>query len=85
VFAARGLTAELLTAHDAFYEQLSPLDRQILAVSGEPIDNAAMDAKLKGSALDWTPSEVQELRTSLARADQAATAAHVTFRLPATN
>jgi hypothetical protein len=84
VFADRDLTAELLTAHDAFYQQLSPLDRQILAVSEAPIDNAAMDARLKASALDWTPSDIQELRGSLAEADQAATAAHVTFRLPAT-
>lgn len=84
VFADRGVTAELLIAHDAFYAQLSPLDRQILAISNAPIDPSALDAKLKASALDWTPSEIQELRTSLAQADQAATAAHVTLRLPGT-
>lgn len=84
MFADRDLTAELLTAHDAFYEQLSPLDRQILAISEAPIDEVALDAKLKASALDWTPSEIQALRTSLAQADQAATAARVTYRLPGT-
>ena len=62
MFANRDLTAELLTARDAFYEQLSPLDRQILAVSNAPIDNAALDAKLRASALDWTPTEIEALR-----------------------
>ena len=84
MFANRELTARLLTARDAFYEQLSPLDRQILAVSNAPIDNAELDAKLRASALDWTPTEIDELRASLAQAEQAATAAGVTFRLPAT-
>jgi hypothetical protein len=84
VFANRDLTAELLTAHDAFYEQLSPLDRQILAISNAPIGKVALDARLNASALDWTPSEIQQLRTSLTQADQAATASHVTFRLPET-
>jgi hypothetical protein len=83
-FANRDLTAELLTAHDAFYEQLSPLDRQILAVSDAPIDEPALDAKLRASTLDWTPNEIQDLRTALAEADQAATKSHVTFRLPGT-
>jgi hypothetical protein len=82
VFANRDLTAELLTAHDAFYDQLSPLDRQILAASSAPVENPALDTKLRASGLDWTASEVRALRTSLTRADQVAAAAHVTFRLP---
>ncbi len=84
MFADRDVTAELLTAHDAFSRQLSPLNRQILAISEAPIDNAALHAKLKASALDWTPSEIQALRRSLRQADQAATAAHVIYRLPPT-
>ena len=84
MFADRNLTGELLTARDAFYEQLSPLDRRILAVSSAPIDEPALDAKLRASALDWTPSEIQQLRTALTEADRAATQSHVTYRLPAT-
>jgi hypothetical protein len=84
VFADRDLTAQLLTAPDAFSEQLSPLDRQILAISKAPIGKAALDAPLDASALDWTPSEIAALRTSLAEAERAAAAAHVTYRLPGT-
>lgn len=84
VFADRNLTGELLTARDAFYEQLSPLDRRILAVSSAPIDEPALDTKLRASALDWTPSEIRQLRTALIEAGRAATQSHVTYRLPAT-
>jgi hypothetical protein len=84
VFADRTLTAQLMTAHDAFREQLSPLDRRILATSKEPIDEAAMDTSLQMSALDWTEAEIGALASELRQAEQAAMSSGVVFRLPDT-
>lgn len=84
VIADNALTAKLLTSRDSFYAQLSPLDRQILAVSKDPIDGAELDAALSKAARDWDSLEVSDIRANIADAERRANAAGVKFKLPDT-
>jgi hypothetical protein len=84
VMASRDLTGDLLTADDSFFRQMSALDRRILALSAAPVDKQAVIQHLRDTAQDWTPGEVNALRSSLAEAEQAANAAGIEFGLPQT-
>ena len=84
VFADVALTSKLLTSRDSFYEQMSPLDRQILAVSKDPIDNVKLDADLTKAARNWDSIEISEMRATIAEAQRRADSAGVNFKLPST-
>ena len=82
-FATALETATLLTANDAYRQQLSPTDRQLLAVSPNQVTPSAMDLSLRAAAREFTATEKTVIGAALAEADRRLTAKAITLKLPA--
>ena len=82
-FATPSETATLLTANDAYRQQLSPTDRQLLAVSTKQVTPSAMDLSLRAAAREFTATEKTAIGTALADADTRLTAKGIALNLPA--
>ena len=65
-FATALETATLLTANDAYRQQLSPTDRQLLAVSAKQVTPSAMDLSLRAAAREFTAMEKTAIGAALA-------------------
>ena len=77
-------TALMLLANDPYRAQLSPTDRQILAVSGKPVSAQALDASLSKAGRDFTEKETAMVTAALATAAKRLAGIGVTLRLPPT-
>jgi hypothetical protein len=82
VFAPLDQARSLETENDAFKQQLSALDRQILGRTANPVSVAELDAKLATIPLEWTVNEKTQQADSAKRALVLMKKAGLTYKLP---
>ena len=83
-FASAAQTATLLTANDPYKQQLSPADRQLLAVSNKPVTVAETDEQLRAAAESFTAAEETQVKGALTIAGRRLSAMGITLKLPST-
>ncbi len=81
-FATASQTAALLVANDPYKQQLSPTDRQLLAVSAKPVSATELDAKLRAAAREFTDAEKTTVIAALSDAAKRLNAKRITLKLP---